>query len=105
MKFDINVIKMKQWPYYTNVYYKYTHGSFNINNEIYYLKNYITFFLNQNDKAQKSNLIPKIKCTILLEQLYYIYYNIRLENAQKGITVVCFHPHGCLIKQIPWRQP
>jgi len=21
---------MKQWPYYANVYYKYTHGSFNI---------------------------------------------------------------------------
>jgi hypothetical protein len=27
---------MRLWPYYTNVYYKYTHGSFNINNEIYY---------------------------------------------------------------------
>jgi hypothetical protein len=27
---------MKQWPYYTNVYYIYTHGSFNIDNyEIY----------------------------------------------------------------------
>jgi hypothetical protein len=31
---------MKQWPYYTNVYYKYIHGSFNIDNEIYY------FYLN-----------------------------------------------------------
>jgi hypothetical protein len=39
----INVIKMRLWPYYTNVYYKYTHGSFNLNNEIYfYLKNSIT---------------------------------------------------------------
>jgi len=27
---------MKLWSYYTNVYYKYTHGSFNIDNEIYY---------------------------------------------------------------------
>jgi hypothetical protein len=27
---------MRLWPYYTNVYYKYIHGSFNINNEIYY---------------------------------------------------------------------
>jgi hypothetical protein len=27
---------MKQWPYYTDVYYKYTHGSSNIDNDIYY---------------------------------------------------------------------
>jgi hypothetical protein len=27
---------MRLWPYYTNVYYKYTHGSFNIDNENYY---------------------------------------------------------------------
>ncbi len=28
------------WPYYTNVYHKYIHRSFNIDNEIYYhLKN------------------------------------------------------------------
>jgi hypothetical protein len=29
---------MKQWSYYINVYYKYTHGSLNINNKIYILK-------------------------------------------------------------------
>jgi hypothetical protein len=35
--FKINIIKTRQWPYNTNhVYYKYTHGSFNIDNEIYY---------------------------------------------------------------------
>jgi hypothetical protein len=34
---------MKQWPYYTNVYYVYIHGSFNIDkNYYYYLKNNIT---------------------------------------------------------------
>jgi hypothetical protein len=27
---------MRLWLYYTNVYYKYTNGSFNIDNEIYY---------------------------------------------------------------------
>ncbi len=28
---------MKLWPYYTNVYYKYIHGYFNIdNNKFYY---------------------------------------------------------------------
>jgi hypothetical protein len=27
---------MRLWPYYTNVYYKYVHGSFNIDNEIFY---------------------------------------------------------------------
>jgi hypothetical protein len=31
-----NVLKMSLWPYYTNVYYKYIHGSFNLDNEKYY---------------------------------------------------------------------
>ncbi len=35
--------KMRLWFYYTNVYYKYIHGSFNIDNETYcYFKNNIT---------------------------------------------------------------
>jgi hypothetical protein len=35
----VSVVKMRLWPYYTNVYYKYTYESFNIDNEIYcYLK-------------------------------------------------------------------
>jgi len=82
---------MKQWPYYTNGYYKYTHGSFNIDNKNYYLKKLhnIYFCKNKNHKAQKPKLIPKIKCTILLEQLYYIYYNIKPENAQKGVIAMC----------------
>ncbi len=54
----INVVKMKQWPYYINMYYKYSHGSFNINIEIYcYLKNNITlywFCKNTNCKGQKN---------------------------------------------------
>ncbi len=34
---------MRQWPYYTNVCYKYTHESFNIDKKIYYhFKNNIT---------------------------------------------------------------
>jgi uncharacterized protein involved in tolerance to divalent cations len=33
----------------------------------------------------------KIKCTILLEQLYCIYYNTEPKNAPKGVTIVCFH--------------
>ncbi len=36
--------------------------------------------------------IPKIKCTILLEQLYYMYYNTRPKSVPKGIAIVCFHP-------------
>jgi hypothetical protein len=28
----INAIKRRQCPYYTNVYYKYTHQSFNVDN-------------------------------------------------------------------------
>jgi hypothetical protein len=41
--------------------------------------------------AQKPKLIPKIKCIILLEQFYCMYYNIRPKNVPKGVTVVCFH--------------
>jgi hypothetical protein len=51
---------MKQWPYYINIYYKYTHGSFNINIEIYfYFKNNITiywFCKNKNYKDQKTKI-------------------------------------------------
>jgi hypothetical protein len=42
-------------------------------------------------RAQKPKLIPKIKCTMLLEYLYYMYYNTWPKNAPKGVTVVCFH--------------
>jgi uncharacterized protein involved in tolerance to divalent cations len=34
----------------------------------------------------------KIKFTILLEQLYCIYYNIGPKSAPKGVTIVSFHP-------------
>ncbi len=27
-----------------------------------------------------------------MEQLYYMYYNIKPKNALKGVTIVCFHP-------------
>jgi hypothetical protein len=33
----VSVVKMRLWSYYTNVYYKYIHGYFNIDNEISYL--------------------------------------------------------------------
>jgi hypothetical protein len=36
-------------------------------------------------------LIPKIKCTMFLKQLYYVYYNIGPKSAPKGVIVVCFH--------------
>ncbi len=50
-------------------------------------------FINNNYKAQKPKLIPKMKYTILLEQLYYILYYITKPNsAQKGVTTMCFHP-------------
>jgi hypothetical protein len=36
-------MKTRLWPYYINVYYKYTNGSFDIDNEnYYYFKNNIT---------------------------------------------------------------
>jgi hypothetical protein len=31
---------------------------------------------------------------MLLEQLYYMYYNTRPKSAPKGVTIVCFHPNG-----------
>ncbi len=42
-------------------------------------------------RAQKSKLMPIIKCTMLLKQLYYMYYNTRPKNAPKGFIIVCFH--------------
>ncbi len=33
----------------------------------------------------------KIKCTIILEQLYCIYYNIGPKSVPKGVTIVCSH--------------
>jgi len=90
---------MRLWPYYTNVYYKYTHGSFNINNEIYYLEKIILHnisFVNIIIVGLKNqDWYPKLNvpwCTMLLGQLYYMYYNIKTKSAPKGITVVCFHP-------------
>jgi hypothetical protein len=39
----VSVVETRLWRYYTNVYYKYIHGYFNIDNEIYYYsKNNIT---------------------------------------------------------------
>jgi len=40
----------------------------------------------------KKKLIPKIKCTMFLEQLYYMYYNTRPKSAPKGVIIVYFHP-------------
>ncbi len=36
-------------------------------------------------------MIPKIKCTIILELLYYMYYTI-FKNVQKRFNIVCFRP-------------
>jgi hypothetical protein len=95
---------MKLWSYYTNVYYKYIHGSFNIDNEIYYyfriILHNISFIKIVFVGPKKPNLIPKIKCTMLLEQLYYMYYNTRPKNAPKGISVMCFH----IFKFTQWLQ-
>jgi hypothetical protein len=87
MKLSNDYSQNKTVTYYTNIYYKYTYGSFNIDNEIYYY-----FGKNNNFGAQKPKLIPKIKCTTLLEQLYYMYCNTRPKSASKGVTKVCFHP-------------
>ncbi len=40
---------------------------------------------------KKSKLIPKIKCTMLLEQLYCMYYNTKPKSAPKRVTIICFH--------------
>ncbi len=41
----------------------------------------------------KTKIVSKIKCTIFLEQLYYIHYNTKPKSASKGFTIMCFHPH------------
>ncbi len=88
---------MRHWSYYINAYYQYTHGSFNIDNEIIFQILYNCFCKNNNCRAQKSKPIPKIKCTIILEQLYCINYNTRPKNAPKGVIVMCFHPAYVII--------
>jgi len=34
---------------------------------------------------------------MLLEQLYYMYYNTKPKSVPKGVVVVCFHPFGSLV--------
>ncbi len=34
----MSAVKMRQWPCYINVYYIYTHGYFNIDNEIFIIE-------------------------------------------------------------------
>ncbi len=45
-------------------------------------------------RAQKSKLILKIKYIMLLEQLYYMYYNTTPKSAPKRSIVMCFHPRA-----------
>ncbi len=83
---------MRHWPYYTNVYYKYTHGSFNINNEIYYYftkkLHIISFVKIIIVKPKNQNWYPKLNVPYFWN--YYVYYNTRPESAPKGVTIVCF---------------
>jgi hypothetical protein len=41
---------------------------------------------------QKPKFISKINFTILLEQIYYIYYNTKFKSVPKRVTIECFHP-------------
>jgi hypothetical protein len=50
--------------------------------------------------AQKLKLISKIKCTIILEQLYYMYYNMKPKTTPKGVIVMCFHPRYLLFNYL-----
>ncbi len=50
---------MRQWFYYTIIYYKYTHGSFNIDNEIYHFKK-----IHKISFEKLINVWPKIKIDI-----------------------------------------
>ncbi len=43
-------------------------------------------------RPKSAKLMPKLKCTILLKQLYYIYYDMRPKSAPNGVIVMCFHP-------------
>ncbi len=71
---------MKQWPYYINLYYKYTHGSFNIDNEIYYFqKYYITFIFVKIKIIRPKNQIsyPKLNAPYFWNN--YIIFTIILD--------------------------
>ncbi len=61
---------------------------------IYYFESNVTYlqFCKIIVLGPKPKLIPKIKCTMLLEQLYCMYYNTKPKSGPKGVTLVCFHP-------------
>jgi hypothetical protein len=41
---------------------------------------------------------------MLLEQLYYMYYNTKPKSARKGVTVMCFHPIATQLLSIAIRK-
>jgi len=89
----ISAVKTRHRPYYTNVCYKYTHGSFNISNEIYYyftkkLHN-ISFVKIIIVEPKNQNWYPKLNVPYFLNN-YYVYYNTIPKSAPKGVTIVCF---------------
>jgi len=56
-------MKTRLWLYYTNVHYKYIHGSFNIDNEIYYylkILNNINFVKINFVGPKNQNWYPKL---------------------------------------------
>jgi hypothetical protein len=62
-------------------------SNFKLLKEFHNIKNkkyFISFYKLGNCRAQKSKLLCKIKCTMLLEQLYCMYYNTEPKSAPKG---------------------
>jgi len=58
-------------------------------------KKSILFYKLEDCKVQKSKLIFKIKCTMLLKHLYSTYYNTKLKSAPKAGHCNVFSPHWC----------
>jgi hypothetical protein len=99
--YKINVVKTRQWPYYINIYYKYIHGSFSINIEIYcYFKNNITLYCfckNKKFRGPKNkNQYSKLNIPYFKKHLYYIWYNYKPKNALKEVIVCAFTPIPCV---------
>jgi hypothetical protein len=79
LSFKVIVVKMRHWSYYTNVYYKYTLGSFNIDKKVIIIikiiLHNIIFVKILIIGPKNQNWYPN--CTILLEQLQCMYYDIK----------------------------
>jgi len=76
------------------VYYKYIHGSFNINNEIYYLKNILhnINFVKMIIRRPKNQIwYPKLNVPCFWNNYIVCIIILNPKMPQKRVTIMCLH--------------